>query len=80
MRPSSLYRLSWTDSTRCGAESRLDRAGRVFLHPGSLLFEENKFASPFITFFNKQVTTKPFLRDANEVRPRVSRSLTLSCS
>ncbi|GAA5892974.1 hypothetical protein JCM8208_004140 [Rhodotorula glutinis] len=41
--------------------------GRVFLHPGSLLFEENKFASPFITFFNKQVTTKPFLRDANEV-------------
>ncbi|TNY18898.1 P-loop containing nucleoside triphosphate hydrolase protein [Rhodotorula diobovata] len=41
--------------------------GRVFLHPSSLLFEETKFASPFITFFNKQVTTKPFLRDANEV-------------
>ncbi|GAA5824016.1 hypothetical protein JCM3770_004992 [Rhodotorula araucariae] len=41
--------------------------GRVFPHPGSLLFEETKFATPFVTFFNKQVTTKPFLRDVNEV-------------
>ncbi|GAA6000137.1 hypothetical protein JCM10207_007874 [Rhodosporidiobolus poonsookiae] len=41
--------------------------GRVFLHPTSLLFEETKFSTPFVTYFNKQVTTKPFLRDANEV-------------
>ncbi|GAA6037303.1 hypothetical protein JCM8097_008673 [Rhodosporidiobolus ruineniae] len=41
--------------------------GRVFLHPTSLLFEETKFATPFVTYFNKQVTSKPFLRDANEV-------------
>ncbi|GAA5924499.1 hypothetical protein JCM10213_004592 [Rhodosporidiobolus nylandii] len=41
--------------------------GRVFPHPTSLLFEETKFATPFVTYFNKQVTTKPFLRDVNEV-------------
>ncbi|BGP23231.1 Putative ATP-dependent RNA helicase ucp12 [Rhodotorula toruloides] len=41
--------------------------GRVFLHPTSLLFEETRFSTPFVTYFNKQVTSKPFLRDANEV-------------
>ncbi|GAA5907364.1 hypothetical protein JCM6882_002817 [Rhodosporidiobolus microsporus] len=41
--------------------------GRVFLHPTSLLFEETRFATPFVTYFNKQVTTKPFLRDTTEV-------------
>ncbi|GJN87301.1 hypothetical protein Rhopal_000249-T1 [Rhodotorula paludigena] len=41
--------------------------GRVFLHPTSLLFEETKFVSPFVTYANKQVTTKQFLRDATEV-------------
>ncbi|GAA5821485.1 hypothetical protein JCM11251_004646 [Rhodosporidiobolus azoricus] len=41
--------------------------GRVFLHPTSLMFEETRFASPYVTYFNKQVTTKPFLRDTTEV-------------
>ncbi|GAA5822662.1 hypothetical protein JCM10212_006760 [Sporobolomyces blumeae] len=41
--------------------------GRVFLHPTSLLFSETRFATPFATYFNKHVTTKPFLRDATEV-------------
>lgn len=39
----------------------------MFLHPGSLLFTETRFATPFITYFSKHVTTKPFLRDATEV-------------
>ncbi|GAA5938485.1 uncharacterized protein JCM15063_005331 [Sporobolomyces koalae] len=41
--------------------------GRVFLHPTSLLFSETRFVTPFATYFNKHVTTKPFLRDATEV-------------
>lgn len=41
--------------------------GRVFLHPGSLMFTETRFATPFVTYFSKHVTTKPFLRDATEV-------------
>ncbi|GAA5963647.1 hypothetical protein JCM21900_000208 [Sporobolomyces salmonicolor] len=44
-----------------------EKEGRVFLHPTSLLFSETRFATPFATYFNKHVTTKPFLRDATEV-------------
>ncbi|SCV74256.1 BQ2448_6688 [Microbotryum intermedium] len=44
-----------------------ERDGRVFLHPGSLLFTETRFSSPFVTYFAKHVTTKPFLRDVTEV-------------
>lgn len=42
-------------------------AGRVFLHPGSVLFAENKLKNGYLTYFNKSVTSKPFLRDATEV-------------
>ncbi|GAA5855860.1 hypothetical protein JCM8547_000389 [Rhodosporidiobolus lusitaniae] len=41
--------------------------GRVFPHPTSHLFTETRFSSPFCTYFNIQHTTKPFLRDVNEV-------------
>lgn len=44
-----------------------ERPGRVFLHPGSLLFTENRFPTSFLTYFAKQVTTKEFLRDATLV-------------
>ncbi|KDE07309.1 hypothetical protein MVLG_02355 [Microbotryum lychnidis-dioicae p1A1 Lamole] len=44
-----------------------ERDGRVFLHPGSLLFTETRFTSPFMTSFSKHITTKPFLRDGTEV-------------
>lgn len=44
-----------------------EKDGRVFLHPGSLLFTENRYATPYVTYWGKQVTTKPFLRDATEV-------------
>ncbi|KAK4053504.1 putative ATP-dependent RNA helicase ucp12 [Microbotryomycetes sp. JL201] len=44
-----------------------EETGRVFPHPTSLLFQETNFQTPFVTYFNKQVTTKPFLRDVTEV-------------
>lgn len=42
-------------------------AGRVFLHPSSVLFSESKLKNGYLTYFNKSVTTKPYLRDATEV-------------
>ena len=42
-------------------------SGRVFLHPSSLLFTETRFATPYVSYWSKRVTTKPFLHDANEV-------------
>ena len=49
-----------------------ERPGRVFLHPGSLLFTENRFETNFVTYFSKHVTgekdmRKESLRDATEV-------------
>jgi hypothetical protein len=42
--------------------------GRVFLHPGSLLFDTTNWRPPFLTYFLKQLTSKVFLRDASKVR------------
>lgn len=42
--------------------------GRVFLHPASTLFHSAEWKSPFVTYFQKQMTSKVFLRDATEVR------------
>lgn len=41
--------------------------GRVFLHPSSVLFGEVAWKSPFVAYFNKQATSKVFLRDATQV-------------
>lgn len=38
------------------------------MHPGSILFSESKLKNGYLTYFNKSVTSKPFLRDATEVR------------
>ncbi|EPQ60243.1 P-loop containing nucleoside triphosphate hydrolase protein [Gloeophyllum trabeum ATCC 11539] len=43
------------------------REGRVFLHPGSVLFGATAWRSPFLAYFQKSMTTKMFLRDATEV-------------
>ncbi|KII93616.1 hypothetical protein PLICRDRAFT_131582 [Plicaturopsis crispa FD-325 SS-3] len=43
------------------------REGRVFLHPGSVLFGAAAWKSPFLAYFSKHATTKVFLRDATEV-------------
>ncbi|KAJ6503274.1 P-loop containing nucleoside triphosphate hydrolase protein [Mycena vitilis] len=43
------------------------RAGRVFLHPTSILFEVAAWKSPFLVYFSKHMTSKVFLRDATEV-------------
>jgi ATP-dependent RNA helicase DHX57 len=42
--------------------------GRVFLHPTSVLFSETTWKSSFVTYFNKQATSKIFLRDATQER------------
>lgn len=44
------------------------REGRVFVHPASVLFNATAWKSPFLTYFQKQMTSKVFLRDATEVR------------
>ena len=44
--------------------------GRVFLHPGSVLFGASVWRSPFLFYFNKAMTSKVFLRDASEVSLR----------
>ncbi|KAI0828826.1 P-loop containing nucleoside triphosphate hydrolase protein [Trametes gibbosa] len=43
------------------------RDGRVFLHPGSVLFGATAWRSPFVAYFRKQMTSKVFLRDGTEV-------------
>ncbi|KAG5647688.1 hypothetical protein DXG03_008411 [Asterophora parasitica] len=43
------------------------REGRVFLHPGSVLFGEAVWKSPFLVYFHKYLSSKVFLRDATEV-------------
>ncbi|KAL0068599.1 putative ATP-dependent RNA helicase ucp12 [Marasmius tenuissimus] len=41
--------------------------GRVFLHPGSILFGNAAWKSPFLVYFQKHMSTKLYLRDATEV-------------
>lgn len=41
--------------------------GRVFLHPSSLLFDNNSYNSSFLTYFSKMATSKTFIRDGTEV-------------
>ncbi|KAH9934840.1 P-loop containing nucleoside triphosphate hydrolase protein [Fomitopsis serialis] len=40
---------------------------RVFVHPSSVLFSEAAWRAPFAAYFQKQATSKVFLRDATEV-------------
>ena len=41
---------------------------RVFLHPGSVLFSESSWKHRFVVYFQKQMTSKAFIRGATEVR------------
>ncbi|KNC52644.1 uncharacterized protein AMSG_12174 [Thecamonas trahens ATCC 50062] len=43
--------------------------GRVFLHPSSLLFSNDRWEHPFVAYFNKVKTSRIFLRDAMMVSP-----------
>ncbi len=43
------------------------REGRVFIHPGSVLFECASWKSPFLVYFHRYQSSKVFLRDATEV-------------
>lgn len=44
-----------------------ERGQRIFLHPSSVLFGRDNWKEPFICYFRKAMTTKPYLRDATEV-------------
>ena len=53
---------------------------RVFVHPASVLFSAAAWRSPFLAYFQKQMTSKVFLRDATEVRvPLLRPSLIRIC-
>ncbi|KAH9486308.1 Putative DEAH-box ATP-dependent helicase [Psilocybe cubensis] len=43
------------------------KEGRVFLHPGSVLFAKSTWKPPFLFYFHKYMTNKIFLRDATKV-------------
>ncbi|EKM84037.1 hypothetical protein AGABI1DRAFT_51702 [Agaricus bisporus var. burnettii JB137-S8] len=43
------------------------REGRVFIHPGSVLFHCASWKSPFLVYFHKYQSSKIFLSDATEV-------------
>ncbi|KAF8971676.1 P-loop containing nucleoside triphosphate hydrolase protein [Flammula alnicola] len=43
------------------------KEGRVFLHPGSVLFGTSNWKPPFLFYFHKHMTSKIFLRDASKV-------------
>lgn len=45
---------------------------RVFVHPSSVLFGESTWKSPFLAYFQKQMTTKVFIRGATQVRGLVT--------
>ena len=44
------------------------KEGRVFLHPGSVLFGTSSWNPPFLFYFHKHLSSKVFLRDATKVR------------
>lgn len=44
-----------------------DSAGRVFLHPSSILFAESGWKRGYLAYFSKAETSKVFLRDATDV-------------
>ncbi|KAF9486472.1 P-loop containing nucleoside triphosphate hydrolase protein [Pholiota conissans] len=43
------------------------KEGRVFLHPGSVLFGTSNWKPPFLFYFHKHMSSKVFLRDATKV-------------
>ena len=45
---------------------------RVFLHPSSVLFGESAWRSPFLAYFQKQMTSKVLIRGATQVRGPVA--------
>lgn len=64
--PEARFEDSMSGAIRKQHESRevkfFDDSERVFIHPSSTLFSVNKIKSGFITFFDKVITSKPFLR------------------
>lgn len=44
-----------------------DAAGRVFLHPSSVMFGESGWKRGYVAYFSKAETSKVFLRDATDV-------------
>ena len=72
--PDAKYESTISGTSQIDHEAKqvrfFDDDGRVFIHPASILFGEPKLKNGYITYFNKSVTSKPFLRDATEVSER----------
>lgn len=49
-----------------------DVQGRLFLHPSSVLFEETRWQSKVVVYFQKVSTSKIFIRGVTEVKELVS--------
>lgn len=68
--PEARFEESMSGAIRKQHESRevrfFDDTERVFIHPSSTLFSITKLKSGFLTFFEKVITTKPFLRTVAE--------------
>jgi len=47
------------------------KGGRVFLHPGSILFDTATWKSDFVAYFHKYQTDKIYLKDATQVSASV---------
>jgi ATP-dependent RNA helicase DHX57 len=67
LEPHGALPTSQASSQDPGPRPGSGRGHRVFLHPSSVLFAHDKWKEPFVCYFRKAVTTKPFLRDATEV-------------
>lgn len=69
--PEVKYEATIGGTTQLDHEAKevrfFDTDGRVFMHPSSILFSETKLKNGYLTYFNKSVTSKPFLRDATEL-------------
>ncbi|KAI0076064.1 P-loop containing nucleoside triphosphate hydrolase protein [Panus rudis PR-1116 ss-1] len=68
-RENTAKQFKFFDITTARSTSETDEAqsNRVFLHPSSVLFGQAVWKSPFVTYFQKQMTSKVWLRDATEV-------------
>lgn len=68
--PEARFEESSSGAVRKQHESRevrfFDQTERVFVHPSSSLFSVTKMRSGFATFFEKVLTSKPFIRTVAE--------------
>ena len=45
----------------------IDEKSRLFIHPSSVMFSHTSWKTPFVTYFNRRMTSKMYLMDVTEV-------------